>query len=342
MKHRSILFALIALLGGCVASAGGKGAPPDLAAGKADGTIEIVDNGPLAFGDTVTSDVQEGLAQQWSFTLSGAASVELRTGPGEAGETDTILYLYDADGERAVDDDGGEGLLSQLVVELEAGEYKVTVVGYGSAAGDFSLASVCRGEGCGEVTEPTEPTGDPYAAARDVHTMRVDLSAAPVPEYYSRPEGISPVSLSQPEWWQRWSGGATQSFAWDEGTDNGKRCGQASAIRLQAIMEYEETGEDGVVHRPGQEAFDALREGSGWSGTMYNWTEDVSEGGSASFSPATMWAWRTGAVKFINVVRPDGSCDLPTLDLVLRFSATCLVRAACSKGEIPGCRACGR
>jgi hypothetical protein len=153
---------------------------------------------------------------------------------------------------------------------------------------------------------------------------------------------VSPVSLSTPEWWQRWSGGATQSFSWSEGSDYGKRCGQASAIRLQAIWEYAETSEDGTVGHPGREAFEALLEGSGWGGTMYNWTEDFSGGGRPSFSPATMWAWRTGAVKWINVVHPDGSCDLPTLDLVQRFSATCLEQASHEDGAIEGCQASGR
>lgn len=339
---KTLIPALILMLTGCMAAAD-KGPAPDLAAGKADGTTEVVDNGPLAFGEDVVSDVREGLAQEWSFTLAAPAQVTFETAAGPDGGTDTILYLFDAEGELDVDDDGGPGLYSVIDQALEAGDYRVAVAGYGSSEGDFTLSARCAGEGCdGEPVEPVEPS-DPWAAARDVHTMHVEFDeTTPIPEYYERPQGISPISLSSPEWWQRWSGGATQSFSWSEGTDYGKRCGQASAIRLQAIVEYEEMGEDGEMHRPGQEAFDALRDGSGWRGTMYNWTEDVSEGGWPAFSPASMWAWRTGAIKWINVVNEDGSCDLPTLDLVQRFSETCLEQAARDDGEIQGCRASGR
>lgn len=342
MNKTATIFSLLLVLGGCMAQ-GPKGPAPDLAAGKADGSLELVDNGPLSLGEDVTSDVAEGLGQEWAFSLSAPAEVRLETAAGPDGGTDTILYVHDEEGELAVDDDGGPGLYSLLELSLGAGDYRVSVVGWGSSEGDFTLTSACEGEGCGgEPTDPVEPA-DPWAAARDVHTMRVEFTdETPIPEYYQRPEGISPVSLSSPEWWQRWSGGATQSFSWSEGTDYGKRCGQASGIRLQAIIEYEEMGEDGQMHRPGQEAFDALREGSGWTGTMYNWTEDISEGGYPVFSPASMWAWRTGAIKWINVVHEDGSCDLPTLDLVQRFSETCLEQAASEDGEIEGCRASGR
>jgi len=176
--------------------------------------------------------------------------------------------------------------------------------------------------------------------AKDVNLHHVAFTdATPIPESFDGPDGISPVSLSGPEWWQRWSGGATQSFSWSAGTDYGKRCGQASAIRLQAIWEYEEAGEDGEMRRPGREAFQRLLDGSGWGGTMYNWTEDVSQGGYAVFSPASMWAWRTHAIKWINVVRADGSCDLPTLALVEAFADRCLEQAASSDGEIENCQA---
>ena len=72
---------------------------------------------------------------------------------------------------------------------------------------------------------------------------------------------------------------------------------------------------------------------------MYNWTEDVSQGGYPVFSPASMWAWRTSAIKWINVVHPDGSCDLPTLDLVESFVDRCVAQAEREDGSIQGCRA---
>lgn len=333
---------ILALAFGCTANSIGKtGDVPDLEAGKADGSLEIVDNGPLSLGMFVTGSVEEGLAQAWTFELTESGTVTFETKHSEG--TDTVLYLQDMDGnEIGFNDDGGEGYLSLLSTPLGVGAYRVVVGGYYNTSGPFNLQSefaadagvTCStslecgaGEVCIDGSCQTEGT-DPWALAKDVNLHHVEFTdATPIPESFSRPEGISPVSLSSPEWWQRWSGGATQSFTWSAGTDYGKRCGQASAIRLQAIYETAE----------GRAAFDALREGSGWRGTMYNWTEDISMGGRASFSPATMWAWRTSAIKWINVVHPDGSCDLPTLELVQRYSETCLEQAARSDGEIQGC-----
>ncbi len=341
MKKLTTLLSLLAL-SGCMAATG-KSDYPDLAAGKADGSLTVETIGELVFGEPVNGSAEPGRMQEWSFALSAPATVTLETSSYNDDSPDTIAYLVSPEigyeEPLEMDDDGGAGLFSRLTVDLDAGDYRAVVGTYGSSAGEFTLVADCQGEGCGGDVQPA----DPWAAARDVHTMHVAFTdATPIPEYYTRPEGVSPVSLSSPEWWQRWSGGETQSFSWGVGTDYGKRCGQASAIRLQAIMEYEEMGEDGEMHRPGQEAFDALREGSGWRGTMYNWIEDVSEGGRASFNPAYMWAWRTGAIKWISVTHEDGSCDLPTLDLVQRFSATCLERAASNDGEIQGCRTSGR
>ncbi|MFK7986669.1 MAG: hypothetical protein AB8I08_11645 [Sandaracinaceae bacterium] len=332
------LVSLLTVLGGCAVDAS-KGTVPDVTAGKADGSLVVTEHGDLTWDEQVDAELAEGQGHAWTFTLDGPAEVSFGTSGGEF-SVDTVVYLHDGADELAVDDDGGEGYYSQLDASLEAGTYKVTVAGYADAAGPFNLVGSCAGEGCGEGGVTPTPSDDPWALAHDVNRMHVEFTdATPIPESYSRPDGVGPVSLSSPEWWQRWSGGATQSFSWGEGTDYGKRCGQASAIRLQAIFEYEETDADGNVTYPGREAFDNLRENSGWGGTMYNWTEDISEGGRPSFSPASMWAWRTSAVKFINVVHPDGSCDLPTLDLVQRFSATCLAQAEGNDGAIQGCRA---
>lgn len=339
MTRIATLVTVLTLLGGCAVEAN-KGAVPNVTAGKADGSLVVTEHGDLSWDSEVSDELAEGRGHAWTFTLDGPAEVSFGTSGG-AFSVDTVVYLHQGGNELAVDDDGGEGYYSQLDATLEAGTYKVTVAGYADAAGPFNLRGSCTGEGCGDGgTPPAPPSDDPWALAKDVNRMHVEFTeTTPIPEGYTRPDGVSPVSLSTPEWWQRWSGGATQSFSWSEGTDYGKRCGQASAIRLQAIFEYAETDADGNVTYPGREAFDNLRENSGWGGTMYNWTEDISEGGWAAFSPATMWAWRTGAVKFINVVHPDGSCDLPTLQLVQDFSETCLAQAAREDGAIQGCRA---
>jgi hypothetical protein len=349
MKTKALSLALPLLAAGCMSPTAKVDPLPDVAAGKADGSLEVVDNGPVVFGEDHVGDVEPGLAQAWSFELSGPAELRFETAAGAEADVDTVVHVHEAEGlERAVDDDGGPGLYSDLSLPLEAGRYRVTVTGYGRAVGTFALRAACEGEGCGgeAPVAPVAPVPpeDPWALARDVDRMHVEFTEeTPIPERYARPEGTSPVSLSSPEWWQRWSGGETQSFSWSVGTDFGKRCGQASAIRLQAIWEHEVVdAETGETRRPGREAFEALLDGSGWRGTMYNWTEDVSEGGFPVFSPASMWAWRTGAIKWIHVVHPDGSCDLPTLGLVQDFAERCLAQAAREDGEIQGCRASAR
>ncbi|MEZ4336098.1 MAG: DVUA0089 family protein [Sandaracinaceae bacterium] len=316
---RHVALALVLALAGC-ATADKLGEVPDITAGKADGSLEVEERGALTLGDSVEGHLIGGRAHQWTFDLTADAEVGFQTS-GEG--LDTVLYVHDADGELAMDDDGGPGYLSSLTLPLGPGHYEVTVTLYGqSGEGDYGLSSTCAGEGCGAPS-------DPWAAARDVNTMHVAFTdATPIPESYARAVNTSPVGLSSPEWWQRWSGGATQSFSWSEGSPYGQRCAQAAAIRLEAIMATDE----------GRAAFQALIDGSGWSGSMFNWVEDVSQGGWPVFDPATIWAWRTGTVKWITVVREDGSCDLPTLDLVQRFSATCLEQAASSDGAIQGCR----
>ncbi|MCB9594155.1 MAG: PPC domain-containing protein [Sandaracinaceae bacterium] len=324
------LVALLAVLGGC-ATAAKLGEIPDITSGKADGSLEVEDRGALTIGAPVDGRLVGGRAHQWTFELTASAELTFTT-TGE--DVDTVLYVHDAEGELAMDDDGGAGYLSSLTLPLDAGTYRVTVALYGNEGeGDFGLASTCAGDGCGAAN-------DPWALARDVDLHHVAFTdATPIPESYTRAVGTSPVGLSSPEWWQRWSGGATQSFSWGEGSPYGQRCAQASAIRLEAIMAHEVTDADGAVHYPGREAFQALIDGSGWSGSMFNWVEDVSQGGYTVFDPATMWAWRTGTVKWITIVREDGSCDLPTLDLVQRFADTCLAQAERDGGEIQGCRA---
>lgn len=343
MRKLALLVAIAAGVAGCTTETA-KGPVPDLSASrKADGPLEIVRHDDFAWGQDLAAELRPGVAHAWTFELSDSAELAFETG----GDVDTVLYVHDSDDvELDVDDDGGEYLLSSLSIALDAGSYRVTVGGYANAQeGPFTLRASCEGEGCGDggegdATEP--PAGDPWGLARDVHRMNAAFTdATPIPERGEHADAPSPLWLAGPEWWQRWSGGVTQDFSWDNGSDYGKRCAVAASIRLRAIWDYEEEGEGGEAHRPGREAFEALLDGSGWGGSMYNWIEDVSGGGYPSFDPASLWAWRTGTVKWITVVRPDGSCDLPTLEMVQEFSARCLEQAAGDDGEIEGCRVSG-
>ena len=50
-------------------------------------------------------------------------------------------------------------------------------------------------------------------------------------------------------------------------------------------------------------------------------------------------AWRTGLIKWISQTNKDGSCYLPTLEMVESLSERCLQKAEDNVGEIVGCKA---
>ena len=53
---------------------------------------------------------------------------------------------------------------------------------------------------------------------------------------------------------------------------------------------------------------------------------------------ASLWAWRTGLIKWISATNQDGSCELPTLERVREAAQDCLDTAAANgDGEIQGC-----
>ena len=54
---------------------------------------------------------------------------------------------------------------------------------------------------------------------------------------------------------------------------------------------------------------------------------------------ARLWAWRTGLIKWISKTNPDGTCELPTLDMVSRLVEDCHAASEGSDGEIQGCAA---
>ncbi|MCC7534663.1 MAG: hypothetical protein IT379_00540 [Deltaproteobacteria bacterium] len=178
-------------------------------------------------------------------------------------------------------------------------------------------------------TEPTEPTPiDYYAGARDVTLPVVELAAdAPIPTSYDYPSGGS-FSLGGTEFWQKWSGGHNPTYSFAEGTDFGRRCMQASAIRFEAIMAS-----------PPAELV-RLNEQTNWSGSFFNWNDDYSQSTWGDASGARLWAWRTGLIKWISQTARDGSCRLPTLDMVRRVAEACLQTAERNgNGEIQGCSA---
>ena len=144
---------------GC-GDAGPKGAEDDpLGEGeldaKADSLRSPTNNGVIAFGDArpATLSGSRGF-HAWTFTLYGAADVQLYTAADRDGAVDTVLYLYKKTGATwgsyiARNDDDGDSVFSMVEKNLPAGEYRAIVKGYAkSTRGRFKLTSDCTGAGC--------------------------------------------------------------------------------------------------------------------------------------------------------------------------------------------------
>ena len=169
---------------------------------------------------------------------------------------------------------------------------------------------------------------DPYAAARDVTVAHVTFAdGVEAPDGYDYPAADG-FRLSGTEFWQKWSGGHNPTYSFSAGTAFGRRCMQASAYRFEAIM----------ADPP--EALVRLRDESNWSGSFFNWNDDYSESTWSYGSGARLWAWRTTLIKWISQTNRDGSCWLPTRELVERAAESCLASAERNgDGEIQGCSA---
>lgn len=82
-----------------------------------------------------------------------------------------------------------------------------------------------------------------------------------------------------------------------------------------------------------------LRDTTNWTGRFFNWNDDYAMASYDGDGPS-LWAWRTGLVKWISQTNRDGTCELPTMELVRSAAMDCLARAASNgDGEIQGCSA---
>ena len=177
-----------------------------------------------------------------------------------------------------------------------------------------------------------EETGDGYDGARDVNLAHVvfadDVEA---PERYSRPEPAGSFQLAGPEYYKH---RGIQGFAKlqpSKANAFARRCAQASAIRFTAIMDDP------------PEEISELRRKSNWSGLFYSRNDDFSSSSSAP-EGAHLSAFQTTLIKWNSQTDQDGSCHLPTQDLVARAGQACLEKAAANADagrgrEIKGCSA---
>jgi hypothetical protein len=198
----------------------------------------------------------------------------------------------------------------------------------------FDTSSLFTQDASGALVASCGPQIDPiYAEALDVHAEKIFIDpAAPAPTQYTPPPRITigdagGVSLNGTEFWRMWLEGQVEdirNFSFSEGTELGRKCMQASAIRFEAVM----------AQAPAELA--DLLANSTWGGSFFNWNDDYSMGGQLE-SRAKLWAWRSHLIKWISQTAPDGTCYLPTLDMLEQLMPICIETAAANEGSVQGC-----
>lgn len=272
--------------------------------------VTVQGNGTFEDGD----EPAEGDAQPTPVTISYFQSISILraensisvASDGSGGQTTTDLGF-----------DGRDVRYAVLALPVDSGAGN-------SLEGEFKYTfdAQCDGTECGETpAEPDVPVDD-YAQARDVTLEAVTIGGDALS--YEYPSVDSGFNLAGTEFWQKWDGGHNPTYSYTEGTEAGRKCMLASAIRFEAIM----------ADPP--PSMVELRDNTNWSGRFFNWNDDFSQS-TRSAQGAVLWAWRTGLIKWISQTDRDGTCYLPTLEIVERAAAACFARGG-DDGEIQGCQ----
>jgi hypothetical protein len=188
------------------------------------------------------------------------------------------------------------------------------------------------------LSEDESPLGKIRQAVKDVdeeHVVFAEDLAAPSesPAAGVRADG---VSLSGVDWYQKWAGGKTADHEWSIGSAYGQRCLWASVARFEAIMKD-----------PPPELAAFVAEYTKWGGGFESRNDDYGgkgPGGQPAYGDARgarLWAWRTGQSKWISATAKDGSCYLPTREMLVAFVSACEEHIASNGGEMQGCEATG-
>lgn len=264
----------------------GEGEGPD---GDEDARVEVL----MSMFQSASINVAENTITVTSDDSAGETTVEL-----DVSARDGQFFVYPF----VVDSGEGNDLLGDFAYEIDA---------------------LCDGVQCGE--EPAEPDApvDDYAQAREVDRATVTIGG-PAIEYTRA--SVDGFSLGGTEFWFRDDdGGIDKTFSYGNGSEDGRKCMLASAIRFEAIM----------ADPP--PSMVELRDNTNWGGSFFNWNEDKTVRNWPA--RAGLWAWTTGLMKWISVTNPDGTCSLPTVDIVEAAAADCLRTADGADGETKGCAA---
>lgn len=297
MRHFTLLALTLVAATGCVADDASPDGidEPGISDGKADGT-ELSDCEKKAIVDYVNAG--------HSADELEAAGVHARAAQNLAAHRDGEDGVFGTEDDDLFDD----------IAEVDAVSY----------VGPVAMRALYETT-AGTCTAPA----DPFVEARDVTKAQIRFPEGSVaPERYDYPDsGGSGMNLGGTEFWQKWSGGHNPTYSYSEGTEAGKLCMQASAVRFEEMMKD-----------PPQELV-KLKAESNWGGSFFNWNDDYSDPTAyGDASGARLWAWRTGLIKWISQTKKDGSCYLPTREMVIRAAQACLQTGSGAAGEIQGCR----
>lgn len=295
MRHAMLLALSLVAITGCVADE----ASPDGIdeAGVVDGKAD---------GDELTACEQQAIV---SFLNEGGDADALEAvGVHSRAAANLVEHRDGADGRFGSADDD----LFDDIAEVDA----ISYVGP-TAFRQLHEATAAR----------CDVAADPYAEARDVTKAHISFPAGtPAPTSYDYPDG-GEFNLGGTEFWQKWTGGHNPTYNFEDGTDAGRRCMQAAAIRFETIM----------ADAPAELV--KLNADTSWGGSFFNWNDDYSDPTAyGDASGARLWAWRTGLIKWISQTAKDGSCFLPTREMVIEAATACLATGASNAGEIQGCR----
>ena len=96
------------------------------------------------------------------------------------------------------------------------------------------LARIAEGESShGQLAGKADGVLPGFEEALDVTKGVITIGKdIPVPTY-QRAQGNLGFSLGGTEFWQKWSGGLNPTYSYSAGSDDGRKCMQASAIRFQ-------------------------------------------------------------------------------------------------------------
>ncbi len=192
---------------------------------------------------------------------------------------------------------------------------------------DDQLARIEEGEGAhGALAGKADGVLPGFEDALDVTKGVIVIPEDVEVPSYQRANGANGFGLGGTEFWQKWAGGHNPSYSYNEGSNAGRKCMQASAIRFQALM----------ADPPA--TYKYALENSKWGGRHFNWNDDYSDSNArGGASGAVLWAWRTGLMKFISQTGKNGKCYLVTRAQLEAAGAVCAKVAEGADGETKGC-----